>query len=728
MADTLRQRRAPPPDTQLPPVPPLGEDTNGHAIVSPDAGSSNDYPTPTTSETGERAKVSQADRAMLRLSSPQRLLRWSEDCTDSYVWRWLLLLRILNAIITSRTVFAPDEHWQSLEIAHRIVFGYGHRTWEWIDRRPPRERIWGPHWGDGPIRSVAYPALFVPAFWLLKVVHLDATWLLTLMPSIIQAIFAATTDMYTFKLARKLLNERAAWASLLVSLCSMYTFHTTTRTLSNSLEATLTTAALYHWPLSLPEDSASDLNGVLPLIDDVDLLKSVALFASSTALRPSNVLLSLPLLFMLVHRVMKNVTSAATALEATFALLVVVRTFVMVGFSAMLALLAVDSIYYQRLTFTPLGFLKRNVLQGISLFYGASPFHFYITSALPFLGFTLLPFALRGLWFALKRPPVSAFDKQTRRWLGFRGEQDPVAIKVLADAAVIFVLLMSVLGHKEVRFLQPIVPVMHVMQGYALALLPPIRNPSWLPSVEHLNRRTDDGQEALARQARSDRTKRGELLQSLMNFTSWQGRRFLLPAKPTWRSRMMWDKMQDVVRFVRVWHGKTVVWLLAANVVPIVYLSLHSSGQVRVAEEVGRLSRAGKLHSIGYLMPCHSTPYMSHMHSPDLALPNRAWFITCEPPLDKGIDRLTYRDESDDFYDDPYGFLVDRLGSSARPWPSHLALFEALLAQNSKTGNGTVASVLEEHGYTIQKRFWNSLVHLDRRRRGQILLLQRQHA
>ncbi|KAJ6296068.1 hypothetical protein OIU78_023996 [Salix suchowensis] len=24
-----------------------------------------------------------------------------------------------------------DEHWQALEVAHRIVFGYGHLTWEW---------------------------------------------------------------------------------------------------------------------------------------------------------------------------------------------------------------------------------------------------------------------------------------------------------------------------------------------------------------------------------------------------------------------------------------------------------------------------------------------------------------------------------------------------------------------------------------------------------------------
>ncbi|KAL1467204.1 hypothetical protein MTO96_042333, partial [Rhipicephalus appendiculatus] len=30
-----------------------------------------------------------------------------------------------------RTAFVPDEYWQSLEVAHKFVFGYGYQTWEW---------------------------------------------------------------------------------------------------------------------------------------------------------------------------------------------------------------------------------------------------------------------------------------------------------------------------------------------------------------------------------------------------------------------------------------------------------------------------------------------------------------------------------------------------------------------------------------------------------------------
>lgn len=63
-------------------------------------------------------------------------------------------LRILIAIST-RTFFQPDEFFQSLEPAHHLVFGYGHLTWEWLT--------------PTPIRSIVYPALNVPLFWLLKV-------------------------------------------------------------------------------------------------------------------------------------------------------------------------------------------------------------------------------------------------------------------------------------------------------------------------------------------------------------------------------------------------------------------------------------------------------------------------------------------------------------------------------------------------------------------------------
>lgn len=65
-----------------------------------------------------------------------------------------LALRILVAVCT-QTFFQPDEYFQALEPAHHIVFGYGTLTWEWMN--------------PSPVRSIIYPALNVPVYWLLKV-------------------------------------------------------------------------------------------------------------------------------------------------------------------------------------------------------------------------------------------------------------------------------------------------------------------------------------------------------------------------------------------------------------------------------------------------------------------------------------------------------------------------------------------------------------------------------
>lgn len=68
-----------------------------------------------------------------------------------------LCVRIAIAVLT-RTVFQPDEYFQSLEPAFQLIFGYGHLTWEWL--------------AEKPIRSIIYPAVNVPVYWLLKVTGL----------------------------------------------------------------------------------------------------------------------------------------------------------------------------------------------------------------------------------------------------------------------------------------------------------------------------------------------------------------------------------------------------------------------------------------------------------------------------------------------------------------------------------------------------------------------------
>ena len=72
----------------------------------------------------------------------------SQPCSPPH--RWLPILaalaafRVWNGLVVV-TYFNPDEYWQSVEVAHRWVFGYGHLTWEWR--------------ADARLRGAAHPAL-----------------------------------------------------------------------------------------------------------------------------------------------------------------------------------------------------------------------------------------------------------------------------------------------------------------------------------------------------------------------------------------------------------------------------------------------------------------------------------------------------------------------------------------------------------------------------------------
>ncbi|KAF9505367.1 glycosyltransferase family 22 protein [Hydnum rufescens UP504] len=121
---------------------------------------------------------------------------------------WLpIVIRLVLSLLT-RTFFAPDEFYQSLEPAHHAVFGYGYLTWEWVS--------------SSPIRSFTYPALFVPFYHTLRLLCLDHTYTLMWAPKLLHGSFAALTDISTFLLAEKTIGPNYAFTALFLSLTSFY--------------------------------------------------------------------------------------------------------------------------------------------------------------------------------------------------------------------------------------------------------------------------------------------------------------------------------------------------------------------------------------------------------------------------------------------------------------------------------------------------------------------------
>ncbi|KYN29058.1 GPI mannosyltransferase 3 [Trachymyrmex cornetzi] len=107
----------------------------------------------------------------------------------------LLILWRLISVIVVRTAHVPDEYWQSLEVAHRLAFGYGYLTWEWTTM----------------IRSYMYPFLISILYRILAKFSLDYMLLLTMLPRVFQAILVAYADYRFYQWTQN------KW--MLISLC-----------------------------------------------------------------------------------------------------------------------------------------------------------------------------------------------------------------------------------------------------------------------------------------------------------------------------------------------------------------------------------------------------------------------------------------------------------------------------------------------------------------------------
>ena len=227
---------------------------------------------------------------------------------------------------------------------------------------------------------------------------------------------------------------------------------------------------------------------------------------------------------------------------------------------AIACMTVIDTWYFGRLIFTPLNFLKTN-LSHVSLFYGQSPWHYYITQALPVLCATTFFSAIR----AWHRSLTGAYGMGATK---------------LAIVTFVTVLVYSCAGHKEWRFIHPILPILHILTSKSMvdcyfARAPP---PKTASNVH---------------------------------------------AKP--KSSPAWKPVRLPIRSV---HR---CLILATFPLSVYIMRYHGRGQIAVMYRLRDISPS-QLHSVGFFMPCHSTPWQAYLHRPELD-DGRFWGLGCEPPL-----------------------------------------------------------------------------------------------
>lgn len=185
----------------------------------------------------------------------------------------------------------------------------------------------------------------------------------------------------------------------------------------------------------------------------------------------------------------------------------------------------------------------------------------------------------------------------------------------------------------------------------------------------------------------------------------------------------------EVQRFMRPltsFRKGLTLFLLLINVVIAFYASqVHQRGVIDVTHYIRRqhelrVEMNGPDRTcVGFLMPCHSTPWRSHLVYPGID----AWALTCEPPLDVPLDRRNgYLDEADQFYLDPSSWLESHMASPTgqsienvkRDWPEYVVFFEQL--------EPTIQKTLRNTEYKECWRGFNTHFHDDWRRHGDVIV------
>lgn len=165
----------------------------------------------------------------------------------------------------------------------------------------------------------------------------------------------------------------------------------------------------------------------------------------------------------------------------------------------------------------------------------------------------------------------------------------------------------------------------------------------------------------------------------------------------------------------------------------LVGIFLNTFNEAGVISVMRYLHELPTIESIGFIMPCHSTPWQSYLHRDDV---KNLWSISCDPPLHLLDDPNAYQklpfymDESDYLYENIPNFMNQHFPPVCNDqenqndkayryeWPDYLVIFEHFEQAYFK-------KLLKDLSYAEDHRYFNSFSHWDSRREGDVIVYRR---
>ncbi|KAK1160721.1 GPI mannosyltransferase 3 [Acipenser oxyrinchus oxyrinchus] len=165
---------------------------------------------------------------------------------------------------------------------------------------------------------------------------------------------------------------------------------------------------------------------------------------------------------------------------------------------------------------------------------------------------------------------------------------------------------------------------------------------------------------------------------------------------------------------LKTWKKPAVCFLVLSNLLPALYTGLiHQRGTLDVMNHIQQLCKESNSPtntevSVFFLMPCHSTPFYSHVHCPITMQ-----FLQCPPDL---TGNKSYIDEAEIFFSDPVRWLEAHFPNQT-VLSTHLVFFEVLEKE--------ISPFLERNSYVKTSEFFHT--HVPEGRVGRnIYLYERQ--
>lgn len=284
-------------------------------------------------------------------------------------------------------------------------------------------------------------------------------------------------------------------------------------------------------------------------------------------------------------------------------ILVLLREAILCGCAGLALSALSDRLYFGEWTFPPYQFLSFNVSADLAVFYGVMDWHYYLSQGITQLTMTFLPFALVGLYKTTtsQAPGATALQSNT--------------MKVLSLTVLTTLFTLSLVSHKEVRFILPLLPALHILAAPSFAAFftaPPGHQPSQAKTA----------------------LLTGLLLVNLVI--------------ALYLSLFHASAPISVMHFLR--HDFERIHPDKLDLHPLHPITTHHHRLGPPKPQLHTPSAEEELFAL-FLTPCHTTPWRSHLVYPAL----RARALTCEPPVHtapRSPERSAYRDETRRFFDD----------------------------------------------------------------------------